>query len=1045
MSQLTVKPPSSLQFPVFGQVNNFIEGLKTLPALSEYVESVSLVGNNVFALFIESKVETFFWKITRIETKIEVYKRELISLTKGLDCTDLLNLLERISQEDMEKIGPDFFYVTSKRLAKNQSIENYSKFIHVLFKNFNFNSNFIKNFFCNDRDSDEVEALIRYISQYKEDGLKTERSVILAKSLFICLEKLSLKHKYSDVFHLLEKNQSIIANIKNTKLTKSMSKAMLSILQSALHKNDYEGFKRAVIFFKEVNFEFNDFYCNKILDLISKALSDNSVLLFFIDFMKEIQIVWNTVTYNTIMDYYASTRNLDKVIEIFESMKNSGVQIDNYTFSIMIKAIKASREPPLDLVNKVFEQYKAQNDNNDNIIFNNFMDLYIQLGEYQRAKNIYMDLIESNKLVPDQITFNTLIKGACKGKDLPMALDFYRDMKRHSLKPNRITYNSLMDLAVKLQDIFQALEFLDEMQKDDITADGYTYSIILNGLKVSNSNPDLVKSSLDNIAKVIENGEFKLDEVFFNSILDVCSKYDLFTQMEFFYNIMREKKISESSVTYGILIKAYGKGNDFEKVQNIFEKMIQSSMPINEVTYGCVLDACAKSGKMSIALKIFESLKNSNVNMNSIVFTTIIKGYINSQSYNEAIKFFNEIKHYVDLPGMIITYNCALDLYVRKGDIANASILFKEIEKLYGADLISYSTIIKGLCQAEKKNEALEYIKKMMTTNVETDISVVNLFLDSCATVNDYKLGITGYQYVMMKNITPNEITFGIMIKIYGFAKELQKAFDLLDLMAAYEIIPSIIIYTNLIHISFYNKNPKKAEQAFLLFKKQGLKGDRLMYSKLIEGLIRFRETSKLLKYVEDALEDRCTLKPEVIEQLEEIYYDDEYAMEKLREVRNIKHVERKDHNADRYKNKYNQQNPQKYKQQIYEKNREQREKEESMKQESIRQESFKMDRNSKPKREGINVKEALKSFKEENRSQKDDMSDRESHSDKKSVKKDPFKNRDKPFAERKLFKEREVPKDFAQSEHKSEYSKHNSVKKPATLFNFRQNPKKTE
>lgn len=53
------------------------------------------------------------------------------------------------------------------------------------------------------------------------------------------------------------------------------------------------------------------------------------------------------------------------------------------------------------------------------------------------------------------------------------------------------------------------------------------------------------------------------------------------------------------------------------------------------------------------------------------------------------------------------------------------------------------------------------------------------------------------------------------MVKLYGFSRELSKAFELLDLMAVYEIHPSIIIFTNLIHISFYNKNPKKAELAY--------------------------------------------------------------------------------------------------------------------------------------------------------------------------------------------------------------------------------------
>ncbi len=80
--------------------------------------------------------------------------------------------------------------------------------------------------------------------------------------------------------------------------------------------------------------------------------------------------------------------------------------------------------------------------------------------------------------------------------------------------------------------------------------------------------------------------------------------------------------------------------------------------------------------------------------------------------------------------------------------------------------------------------------------------------------------------------------------------------------MGAYHIKPSIIIYTNLVHISFYNRNPRKAELAFTLFKKLKVRGDKLLYSKIIDGLIRFRQINKINKYIKYALKDGCSLKP---------------------------------------------------------------------------------------------------------------------------------------------------------------------------------------
>ena len=103
------------------------------------------------------------------------------------------------------------------------------------------------------------------------------------------------------------------------------------------------------------------------------------------------------------------------------------------------------------------------------------------------------------------------------------------------------------------------------------------------------------------------------------------------------------------------------------------------------------------------------------------------------------------------------------------------------------------------------------------------------------------------------------------MVKVYGFARELHKAFELLELMKAYEIKPSIIIYTNLIHISFYNRNPRKAELAFTLCRKSKNRGDAVLYSKIIDGLIRFRQINKVPKYIKYCLKEKCSLKPHTV------------------------------------------------------------------------------------------------------------------------------------------------------------------------------------
>jgi pentatricopeptide repeat domain-containing protein 1 len=998
---------------VFSQANNLFNFVQEDRTSKELLDSILLIGSSVFRLFSDTRLPLLARYLLTAETTVDTTKREVVFLTKNLDSNDLLAFLETVPLETMQRIGSDFFFVTSKKISKNQSIETYSKFLFVLLRNYGFNSAFIKNFFVNDRDSDEVEALLKYISAYPVERLLNPLSYIISKTLIIAIERLSSKQKISELFPLLFNRREMFLAMDKVELNKSLTKVFVACVQVALADNDFTSFKRVIDFFQSIEFELTEQVCNRVLESLNKSVVDDSIIEYFLKYMREHSISPNIVSYNTVMDYYCSNQKMDRALEVYEKIKACGIKTDNFTFTILIKGLRMLRDASNPKIEQIIDEYRTLAESRDVVIYNSFIDLYVYLGNNEKAKAVYDKLLADPDVHPDQVTFNTLIKGACKNKELEPALIYLGHMKRQEIKPNRITYNSLMDIAVKLQDMKQALVFLEDMKRDEIAPDGYTYSIILNGLKINNSYPDVVKATIENIAKVVAANEFKLDEVFFNSVLDVCSKYDFYDLLRHFYDLMRQHKIAESSVTYGILIKAYGKANDFDNAQRIFDRMLASNMVINEMTYGCILDACAKSGKMDVAMRIFETLKSTNANLNSIVFTTIIKGYMNSEHYDKAIHFFNSIRPLVDLPGMIITYNCMLDLYVKKNDMKIAEALFQEIEERFKADLISYSTIIKGLCNNGRKEEAWQYIQKMMRNNIEIDISVINLFLDSCSTVTDYRLGIQVYQEIMLKNVTPNEITFGIMIKIYGFARELQKAFDLLELMEVYDIRPSIIIFTNLIHISFYNKNPKKAEVAFLQFKRHGGLGDKLMYSKLVEGLIKFKETAKLMRYVEMALEDTCTMKPEVIAMLEEIFADEAEDMEIIQKVKHLKYVERNTYNnADKFKNKVSSHNTQRFKAQMQDKSRQGEGSVTGSVQGSIPGSVHgSVQFNAEPpkqRREGLNMAESRPAF-----------------------------------AEKKvLFKEREV-KEYTKSEHKSEYSKKESTKKPATLFNFRQNAKK--
>ena len=64
---------------------------------------------------------------------------------------------------------------------------------------------------------------------------------------------------------------------------------------------------------------------------------------------------------------------------------------------------------------------------------------------------------------------------------------------------------------------------------------------------------------------------------------------------------MQSFGLKPSSVTYGILIKAFGIVNKLEKAFYMFQEMKHKKLVPNSITYGCLLDACVKNNDVERA------------------------------------------------------------------------------------------------------------------------------------------------------------------------------------------------------------------------------------------------------------------------------------------------------------------------------------------------------------------------------------------------------------------------------------------------------------
>lgn len=123
------------------------------------------------------------------------------------------------------------------------------------------------------------------------------------------------------------------------------------------------------------------------------------------------------------------------------------------------------------------------------------------------------------------------------------------------------------------------------MRSNDIMPDSFTYSTLIKGIKnAKNKNNEGLNKAFDLVYDLIDKNNDP-DEILFNCLIDACVRYRNLKRAEEAYKLMIHSKVIPSSVTFGILIKAYGNAGYLERAFEIFENfLVKKGIKPNDVT-----------------------------------------------------------------------------------------------------------------------------------------------------------------------------------------------------------------------------------------------------------------------------------------------------------------------------------------------------------------------------------------------------------------------------------------------------------------------------
>merc|ERR1719198_2415411 len=260
-------------------------------------------------------------------------------------------------------------------------------------------------------------------------------------------------------------------------------------------------------------------------------------------------------------------------------------------------------------------------------------------------------------------------------------------------------------------------------------------------------------------------------------------------------------------------------------------------MEPNEIVVGCMLDALVCNERVEEAVTLCHQWKRT-VKPNAVIFSTLVKGFSNARQADRAMDIYHDfLSEGVQMNS--VCYNALIDSQARVGDMDQVTLLFEAMRRDgIAPDVVTYSTIVKGYCVQGDLDHAFDVFRGMQRDSMAREAIVYNTVLDGCANKGRIDLAEALLEDMEKYNVIPTNFTLGILVKMYGRARQVDKAFHVVDsLTKRHDFAANKEVLTCLIRTCLSNRAFDRALKVFDRLRRSANGADAKAYQTIILGL----------------------------------------------------------------------------------------------------------------------------------------------------------------------------------------------------------------
>ncbi|XP_020213448.1 pentatricopeptide repeat-containing protein At5g02830, chloroplastic isoform X1 [Cajanus cajan] len=404
------------------------------------------------------------------------------------------------------------------------------------------------------------------------------------------------------------------------------------------------------------------------------------------------------------------------------------------------------------------------------------------------------------------ILFCNIISEFGKRRDLVSALKAYEASKKNLDTPNMYIYRAIIDACGLCGDYRKSRYIYEDLLNQKITPNIYVFNSLMN------ANARDLSYTL-NLYQNMQNLGLKPDMTSYNILLKACC---VAGRVDLAQDIYRDLKHLESEgqikldvFTYSTIIKVFADVKLWQMALKIKEDMLSAGVSLNTVAWSSLINACAHAGLVEQAIQLFEEMLLAGCEPNTQCFNIILNACVEACQYDRAFRFFHSWKG----KKMLGSFGGGYNSNIGQGRMHNVT------------------TMPNGISNSHILSCAERFPFTPTTTTY-------NILLKACGT--DYYHAKALIQEMKAVGLSPNQISWSILIDICGASANVEGAFEILKTMGDAGIKPDVIAYTTAIKVCVESKNFMHALTLYEEMKSYEIHPNWVTYNTLLKARSKY-------------------------------------------------------------------------------------------------------------------------------------------------------------------------------------------------------------